>query len=513
MPVWRFKNIEGGRLIEQVRKARGVNTVSRAAEIPMIKEAVNVIKESLNEPIAVFGDYDCDGICSAYIMKKALEKAGAKVIVRLPTREEGYGIKPEQVKELKEKGIKTIITVDNGISAVEAVKTAKELGLKIIVTDHHEPKETLPDCIIVNPKIRKDIFREYSGAGVAYKVAEALLESLGYGTDEDLICYASLATVVDMAPIVGPNFDIARKGLIKMRQNTPVGIKAIMDIARINKINGYAFGWQIGPRINSAGRMADPIIAYKLIETNDKRKAEKLSLIIDRLNSKRQDLIEKTVKECMTKYDGSMFPFIVCNYPHGIVGVVAGRIAEAIRRPVLIGSLGEGGIVRASGRSIGSFSIFEALEEAKKRCGLPEAYGGHEKACGLSIDIKDVPKLQAVLNKIAKERLTIKDITEWIDIEGMMTSNTTIDEVEELDLLEPFGEANPEPIFLYKGRIESIKQGDGWQLMKSGKLKFFMDPNFKINNGEVICLAVTPYINNYNGEKEIMCKILDKKTI
>jgi single-stranded-DNA-specific exonuclease len=511
MAVWRIRNRLPGRLLEQVNLSRQDTSKEKVCELPMLQKAILALKESLTKPIAVFGDYDCDGICGAFVMKKMLERVGANVAVRLPTREEGYGIKPQHVIELKEKGIKTIITVDNGITAFEAVKAAKENGIRIIVTDHHEPKNRLPDCITVDPKLRKDAFRDYSGTGVAYIVGEKLLESMSRTPVEGLMSLVSLATVVDMVPIKGPNFTLARKGLLEMRERPAVGIQALMDVAGIKRLNGYAFGWQIGPRINAAGRVDDPVLAYKLLETEDREEAVKLAEELNKINIERQEMIEVAVQECMTKYDGSMFPFFISSCPHGVAGIVAGNIANTVRRPVIVGSVSSDGVVKASGRSIGDFSILWALMEAQKRCGLPEKYGGHKKACGLEIELNDVPKLQAVLNDIANERLTIKDITEWLDIDGVINGVPPVAEVEELDELEPHGEENPEPVFLYNGRLDRVKKGERWQLVNSGGIKFFYNPEIELNEGVNMHIALTPYINEFNGEKEVMAKVKEIK--
>lgn len=520
MAIWRInrniKAVKELRLAEQVKilRQQKEGEFGIEKEIPGMREAITAISESIKdgEKIAVFGDYDCDGICGSYILKKALEKAGAKATVVLPTREEGYGIKPGQVKKLKEMRVNTIITVDNGITAFKAVRAARELGLKIIVMDHHEPKDRLPDCIVVNPKLRKDrAFRDYSGAGVAYKLGELLLATFGLAMDDELKAYASLATVVDMMPIVGPNFDLAREGLLIMRSNPPAGIKALMDTAGIKKLDGFAFGWQIGPRINSAGRLADPMLAYRLIEADDPQKARKLALILDTLNRKRQAMIEEAVKECLLLYDGSDFPFFVTEYPHGIAGIIAGRLADIIKRPVLVGS-NENGMVRASGRSVGDFSILSALDEANAACGLPESYGGHAKACGLQIDLKDIPKLAAVLDKIAKQKLKPADKVDWIDIDGIITDRVlTADEIEELDEFEPCGVENPEPVFIYSGVVESVKEGNRWQLVKINDYRFFADPEINVPVKKKLHIAVKPYLNEHNGSVEVMFKLFDIK--
>lgn len=511
MAVWRINNSGGnGSLIDKVRQSRGQGEPVPVYDIPNIDEAVTAIRDSLKDSIAVFGDYDCDGICGALILKKVLRDAGADVTVRLPTRDEGYGINPEHIKEFHDKGIKTVITVDTGVTATEAAEVAKSFGMKFIVTDHHEPKDVLPDCIVVDPKLRKEGFREYSGAGVAYILGEKLLKSIGVQMDPDLISLASLATVVDMVPLTGPNFDMAREGLLRMRESRSVGIQALMDISGIQKLNGNAFGWQLGPRINAAGRMGDPMLALRLLESEDTGEAAILASSLDKINRERQGLIAKAVEECMSEYDDSMFPVFTCDYPSGIVGIVAGRISGDIRRPTIVGRTKDG-VVRASGRSIGEFSILDALDEAKVRYRAIEKYGGHTAACGLEIETERLPKLKEVLNKIAKEKLTVEDTTQWVNIDGIITKVPNINEIAELDQLEPHGQGNLEPTFLLSGSIDMVRRGDNWQLASTGGIKYFSDPNIDLVEGQDIHLALSPYINEYNGTTEVMGRVKDIK--
>jgi single-stranded-DNA-specific exonuclease len=209
------------------------------------------------------------------------------------------------------------------------------------------------------------------------------------------------------------------------------------------------------------------------------------------MNRDRQDMITEAVEECMENYDGSIFPMFTCEYPSGVVGIVAGRIANEVRRPTIVGRV-EDGIVRASGRSIGEFSILNALYEASFRYGIPKKFGGHKKACGLEVEYEHIPQLQEALNRIAAKKLTVEDITEFIDIDGEISSVPSVEEVEELDKLEPFGEENPEPVFALSGPVEQIKWGENWQLASVRGVKFFCDPEIKLIEGQKIHLAVSP---------------------
>lgn len=510
MAVWRLKSKGSGTLLEQVLKSRKIGQ-QPVYGLPNLKEAVQFIKDNINDPIGIFGDYDVDGVCGSLVLKHCIEKAGGNTVVRLPTREDGYGIKPQHVEEFKKMGINTIITVDNGVTAFEAVEAAKQHGMNILITDHHEPRNILPDCIVVNPKIRRHGFRDYSGAGVAYMLGHALLKSLGKEVDDDLLGLVSLATVADIVPLVGPNFKIARKGLLQMRQNPSVGIRALIDVAGVSKLDGYAFGWQLGPRINAAGRMGDPMIAFNLLSTKDPAKAQRLAKELDTANKARQELVEKAVEECMKTYDGSLFPVFVGNYPHGIVGIIAGRIANTIRRPTIVGAVQDDGTVRASGRSVGEFSLLNALYEVNNKHPIFQKFGGHKMACGLEILQEDVPKLQEALNLIAADKLTVYDITEFLDIDGIISHVPSVEEVEELDKLEPFGEQNPEPVFAMSGPIDWIKTGDNWKLVSVRGVKFFADPDAVLTEGQTVHLALTPYVSEYGGQKEVMARVKDIK--
>ncbi|MGB9846676.1 MAG: DHH family phosphoesterase, partial [Desulfotomaculales bacterium] len=238
------------------------------------------------EKIAVFGDYDCDGVCAAAVIALFLKSFGLDPVVRLPTREEGYGMRPEQAKELAERGASLIVTVDNGIAAVEAIRTAKELGVEVIVTDHHEPPEALPPTpFLVNPKLVKKGFTEYSGAGVAYLFCCEAAKLLNRPEPSELLDLVALATVVDACPIAKENHALSRKGLLQMRKKLRPGISALAEVSRAKKLGGYALAWQIGPRVNAAGRMADPALAYRLITAKSANEALSAARDIDRLNA------------------------------------------------------------------------------------------------------------------------------------------------------------------------------------------------------------------------------------
>jgi len=475
-----------------------------------MKDAVTRVLHAVNKKsrIAVFGDYDCDGICGAAVLAETLRMLGADPLVRLPRRDEGYGIRPEQIKELAERGVEMIVTVDNGVTAHKAVAAAKDAGIAMVVTDHHELNNRLPDCPVVNPKLPGSGYRDYSGAGVAYLLACALSRACGRPDPENLLELVSLATVVDVCPLTGPNYYLARKGLLQIRSNPRPGIKLLAEVSRTSRFDGNSLGWQIGPRINVAGRIDNPDLAYKLITTKDIDVATNIAENLDRMNRERQKMVKDAVDECLGKYDGSYFPVFVTEHPHGISGIVAGRVAQAVRRPVIVGA-NNGGIVTASGRSIGEFNLLGALDECNRLTGLPEKYGGHRQAAGLSFDARDLPKIQSTLNEIARSRLRPEDIVEWVDLDGFIDRAPLLDEVKELDVLEPCGAENPEPVFALAGPASILREGDGWKLVSVNNVNFFVPSEFPVVASETIHAAVTPYVDVYQGIERVAVRVVD----
>lgn len=482
MAVWRVLNkTKDGSLLDSVLAARNLS-IKQPADYPLslpgsFPSALRLAQAVRNnEKIAVFGDYDCDGVCAAAVMELFLKKMGAKPIVRLPTRNEGYGMRPEQAKELAEKGASLIVTVDNGIAAAEAVRAAKELGADVIVTDHHEPPEILPPTpFLVNPKLFRKGYAEYSGAGVAYLLCCEAAKLLNKPEPVELLDLVALATVVDACPVTGENFALSRRGLLLMRERPRPGIAALVDVARAKKLGGYALAWQIGPRVNAAGRMADPALAYRLITAESANEALSAARGIDRLNAKRQELAEKAVGECLKNYKDQRFPVFIIEHPHGVAGVVAGRLAETLCRPVLVGSL-EGNKVRASGRTAGSFDLFGALLECRKKTGLFSSLGGHRKAAGVSFAVNDTEKIALTLEEIACRWLRPEDMVRTVGVDAVLRRVPEPEEIAELDVLEPYGEENPEPTFYVSGPVEVIKQNCDWALVRLNGLKMFVKP-------------------------------------
>lgn len=446
--------------------------------------------------VAIFGDYDVDGICSSLILKKALDRRGIKNIIRLPERSEGYGLKPEHVKEIKQKGFDAIITVDNGITAFEAAEEAEKLGVKLIITDHHEPKSVLPKAYkVFDPKLYHDAYKDYAGAGVAFLIARELLKTKNEPVTIDMIELAGLATVADVVPLDSNNWYMARKGLEYIRKSPINGIKEILRIVdrTPEEVNGFDLGWIIAPRINACGRLKSPVLGLNLLLYGTGAET------IEKLNQERLELVKKYV-EHIKNNDNKFLMYIFRNCPKGIIGLIAGRVAEMFQKPVLIGTL-QYEQVTASVRTYGEFDLLQAFEYASKH--LDVVYGGHKAACGVSFNIRDAKKLQEALNKYVEEN-PIKQEINLLD--GVLLKKPVLEELKSFDDFEPFGYKNPEPAFLINGTVTDIKETVKWRMINiNGEFNIFVNGTY--NTGDNVKLIVRPYINgNY-----ISFKVLDEK--
>ena len=330
MPVWKFRNTDvyypKYRLLEGVLAARGLSMdlLSDDQQLPspfslpgMEQVARRLARAANKEKVFIFGDYDCDGICSTLIMTRFLERCGAEVKPFLPSRQDdGYGITSHHVRRAVDEGFDLIVTVDNGISAFDAVSAAHNLGIDLLITDHHEPQGKLPDAPVVNPKLPgSQCYREYSGTGVAYFTCCAAAELLNQPYPDDYLDLVSLATVVDVCPLTGENLLLARRGLLQMRKKMRPGLQALLN-GNNYKITGRIMGWILGPHINAAGRFDDPHLAYKLLSAMTLEEAEPIARELKRINAERKNAVEIIKQECISKYDGSHFPCLL--HPNGM---------------------------------------------------------------------------------------------------------------------------------------------------------------------------------------------------
>ncbi|MFH1198661.1 MAG: single-stranded-DNA-specific exonuclease RecJ [Candidatus Omnitrophota bacterium] len=422
--------------------------------------AVEIIKKAIKnkERVMVFGDYDVDGITSLAVLKDALSKMGADVVARLPHRiKEGYGLSKDILRETKAKGVKVLVTVDCGISGHKEIAALRENNVEVIITDHHEPSgDELPNAsAIINPKVRASGygFRDLAGVGVAYKFAQGLTRSLLL-EELDLV---TLGTIADVVPLKGENRIIVREGLTKFSHTKRPGIKALMESSRLNnrKFSATSISYILGPRINASGRMGEAEVSLNLLMSQNEAEAQGLAKVIEAHNRTRQKIEGKIMQEAEDLIDREVnfkdHKVIVLakeDWHHGVLGIVASKLADRFYRPTIVISL-DGAVCKGSGRSIKNFHLFHALRDCKE---FLNAFGGHAHAVGLLIDKKSIEKFKRSINSLAQERLTLEDLLPSLEIDmEVALKDLTEDVIVEIETLEPFGAENPEPLFYTRG--------------------------------------------------------------
>ena len=422
-----------------------------------------------NKKIVVYGDYDADGIISTYILYSALLRCGGNVKYHIPDRiTEGYGINSESLRQLKKEGYEVLITCDNGISAIEQIKLAKELGMSVIITDHHdipfielengEREFVVPEAdAVINPK-QKDCsypFKALCGAGVAFKFSEMLYDKFGIDKKEayDFMEYAAIGTICDVVELIDENRVIAKSGLRMINQTENIGIKALIKATSLEgkKINSYHIGYVLGPCINATGRLDSASLALQLLLTKDEKEAAELAAKLHALNIERQNMTVESVNEIIDIIENSKMKddkVLVVYKPsihESIAGIVAGRIKEKYNVPSIVLTQGEK-MPKGSGRSIEEYNMFEELIKFKN---LLEKFGGHPLAAGLSIKEENIDILRKALNDNCS--LTYEDIIPKIRIDRQLKlKEITFKLVEDIEKLEPFGKGNSAPIFAEK---------------------------------------------------------------
>ena len=404
--------------------------------------------------IAVFGDYDVDGVCSTAMMVRVLRSLGADPTWRLPSRDEGYGLSLDAIRGLHESGAGLLVTVDCGVTALEEVAEARRRGMDVIVTDHHRPGDELPDCALVHPALGDGPSPEFCAAGVVLKLAAALT---GEERDLDL---AGLATVCDMVPLHGENRRIAREGLAALARTTRPGLRALMRVAALEPgdINAHAAGFRLGPRINAAGRLHRADAALELLLTEGEERADEVARELDLLNRDRRETEQRILHEaeaaCADQMSAAALVVAGEGWHPGVVGIVASRLVERHRRPCVVIALdGAGG--RGSGRSVAAYDLHEGLGAASAHL---TRFGGHRMAAGLEIDAAAIPAFRRALALHAGERLSPADLQRVQPVDAVLPGGAlNLDLAEELARLGPFGQGNPAPVLMVPGaRIEHV---------------------------------------------------------
>ena len=408
------------------------------------------------ENIAIYGDFDADGITGTALLVQGLSSLGAKVIPYIPHRlTEGYGLKTAALEKLRQQGISLVITVDCGITALAEVKRAKRAKLDIIITDHHTPLPEIPPAIaVINPK-RADStypFSELTGAGVALKLLQALFQSLGRQEQlEELIDLVALGTVADMAPLWGENRYLVKQGLKLINATPRLGIREIIAQAglSIGHLDAESISWIIAPRLNAAGRLAHAMTSYRLLMTDSPQEAQGLAIWLEEKNAERQRLTSKALTRAREQVLAQgISPLLIASdrdYPVGIAGLVASRLAEEFYRPAIVIRTGEQ-VSSGSCRSIPEFNVILALNQCSQ---LLSQFGGHSQAAGFILPTKNLPRLTQHLSELTTEQLAGVDLRPQLDIDAEVTlpelSGNTFNTIQRL---APFGRGNPQPTFL-----------------------------------------------------------------
>lgn len=436
--------------------------------MPDMEIAVKTVINAINnkEKILIYGDYDVDGITSISVLHKFLEERGISVENYIPNRlNEGYGLNKEAITKIAEDGYKLMITVDCGISGIEEIDFANSLGIKTIITDHHEPLEELPKAVGVIDAKRKDNkypFNQLAGVGVVFKFIQAIGIQLGLEEKEylkylDLVC---IGTISDIVPLVDENRVIAKLGLKLVNVTKNLGLKYLLKVAGYNKIDSNVVSFGIAPRINACGRMGHEDEALKVFLSNDIEEVKELTNKLNEYNKIRQETEKRIVQEALIQIEKnkedekSAIILGSKGWHHGVIGIVSSKITENYFKPSILVSF-EDDIAKGSGRSIPGFDLHEALCKCSDYL---EKYGGHEMAVGLSLKESNFEDFKLKFQQIAKES-KVDEILPVIYIDGIANSeDMNPDFVKQLKQLEPFGEGNKMPLFAYKNlKINSIR--------------------------------------------------------
>lgn len=492
--------------------------------------AVDRILQAINnkEKIIIYGDYDVDGITSTTVLKKYLQERGGIVNTYIPNRlNEGYGLNKEAIKKIKEMGTDLIITVDCGISGIEEVKYAKELGIEVIVTDHHEVGEVLPDALAVIDAKRKDNtypFNLLAGVGVVFKVIQAISIKLNLKAEEylkylDLVC---VGTISDIVPLEGENRTIAKLGLMLIRVTKNVGLRELIKSSGYKEIDSNTISFGVAPRINACGRMGHEEEALKLFLAETKEEAVEVTKKLNEYNTLRQNTEKAIYEDAVSKIEKENIEnknSIVVggyNWHHGVIGIVSSKVTEKYYKPSILLCF-EDGIAKGSGRSIQGFDLYEGLTKCSE---FLDKFGGHAMAVGLTLNKENFENFKDKFEKIAEEA-NIKEMVPTIYIdEEVKLKDISMDLVKSLSVLEPFGEANKVPLFLIKNlKIDSIRalsEGRHLKLSLRDESVVINAIGFDIGNlaeeykiGDKIDVVGILEINSFNGFSSIQINIKD----
>lgn len=498
--------------------------------MPDMEIAVERIIKAIekNEKILIYGDYDVDGITSVTVLKSFLEERGITISEYIPNRlKEGYGLNKKAIEEIAKQGIQLMITVDCGISAVEEVEYANKLGIETIITDHHEPGNELPKALAVVDAKRKDNtypFRNLAGVGVVFKLIQAIgtrlkLDEKKYLKYLDIVC---IGTISDIVPLVDENRVIVKLGLKLVKQTKNLGLREIIKSSGYNQIDSNTISFGVAPRINACGRMGHQEEALKLFLETEEKEVNQLTQKLNEYNKIRQETEKKIYNEAVEEiekeklYNKNTIVIMKKNWHHGVIGIVASKITELYFKPSIL-LCEEEENAKGSGRSIPGFDLYEALTNCKEHI---DRFGGHSMAIGINIKKDDFEKFRNKIENIAEEK-NIREIVPILKVDAQIYLDDINKEmVGSLKELEPYGEANKMPIFVFRNlKIDSIRA-----LSEGKHLKLTLKDNKNIVNaigfnlgelaneyriGDKVDVAGNLEINTFNGVENIQINIKD----
>jgi len=465
--------------------------------------------------ITVHGDFDVDGVCATALMVSTLRELGAECDWFIPSRiDDGYGVSEENVRRLAERGTALLLTVDCGITSVEEVRLAKELGMEVVVTDHHQQAAELPDCLILHPQVSEYPFEALCGTAVAWKLSSELRGDAS--RDLDLV---ALATVADVVPLVGENRALVRKGLAEIRRAQRPGIRALLEAAKCepDRVDESDLGFRLAPRINAAGRLYRADAGVELFLTEDSERAEAIAAELSRANSERRaterevDTAAEAARRELPEDSREARGFVVAGegWHPGVVGIVASRLVERHSRPVVVISLGADGSGRGSGRSIPGFDLLAALETCAEHL---EGFGGHRAAAGLQIKAENVEAFQRAFAAHANEVLSPEDLMRTEKVDAIVGGlGLGLELAEELKQLAPFGMGNPGVRLLVpSARVSDVRtMGEGKHArfsLHSGSHRAlgvaFGRASLGVEDEDVLDASVRLELNHWNGSVE-----------
>lgn len=539
-------------LVQKLLYNRGITNSSEAVEFlnpdygrlhdPFLFSAMRMSVERIwqaietGEKITIYADYDADAITACAVMFRAFSKLGAQVDYYIPDRfSEGYGMNSEAVERIAAAGTKLIITVDCGINAVAETETALKAGVDVIITDHHELTGQLPQAFsVINPKNPADNypFKYLTGVGVAFKVVQALFADAARlearnavaGWEKWLLDLVAIGTVADCQALMDENRVLVSFGLKVLAKTRWPGLKSLIDAAGTNnRLDTYVLGFIIAPRINAAGRISHASVALKLLVSDDPKESFALAGELNQLNIHRQQLTERVISEAREQVELMMEKRVLLaagqDWPKGVVGLVAGRLAEEYGRPVLILEKGEE-FATGSGRASGAFDLVAALNYSKEYL---SKYGGHTQAAGFTLPTEKIPYFHQKLIDYA-ETMSVQDSEPVLELDAELDVNEiNFDNLEMLEKFEPFGFGNPRPKFACYGaelmefRLVGAEQKHLKLNLRLGD-RFFPAIAFnmgylalKLLVGQKVDVAAELSSNEWNGNKEIQLKVLDLK--